>query len=136
MEQRLETARGFGATPVHLTEEDPRAVVKEATEGRGVDLAIEAVGDPRALDSAIRLARKGGTVSIVGVYAERVEVHMGLAWIKALTLVSGQANVIGHLDPVLALLAAGRVDPSPLVTHHMRSRRRPRPTRCTTGARR
>ena len=116
---RLELATRFGAQAVHLTEEDPRAAVKSATGGRGVDLAIEAVGDPRALDMAIRMAAKGGTVSIVGVYAERAEVHMGLAWIKSLRLVGGQANVIAHLDPVLALLASGRLDPAPLVTHHM-----------------
>jgi 2-desacetyl-2-hydroxyethyl bacteriochlorophyllide A dehydrogenase len=119
VEQRLEVARGFGAQPVHLTEEDPRAAVKEATEGRGVDLAIEAVGDPRALEMAIRLARPCGTVSIVGVYAERVEVHVGLGWIKSLRMVMGQANVIAHLDPVLELLGTGRLDPSPLVSHHM-----------------
>jgi 2-desacetyl-2-hydroxyethyl bacteriochlorophyllide A dehydrogenase len=119
VEQRLEVARTFGAEPIHLTEQDPRAEVKRLTEGRGVDLAVEAVGDPRALELAIRLARKCGTVSVVGVYAERVEVHMGLAWIKALKMVMGHANVIAHLDPVLALLASGRLDPSPLVTHHM-----------------
>jgi 2-desacetyl-2-hydroxyethyl bacteriochlorophyllide A dehydrogenase len=119
VEQRLEMARTFGAEPVHLTEQDPRAEIKRITAGRGVDLAVEAVGDPRALELAIRLSRKCGTVSIVGVYAERVEVHMGLAWIKSLRMVMGHANVIGHLDPVLALLAAGRLDPSPLVTHHM-----------------
>jgi threonine dehydrogenase-like Zn-dependent dehydrogenase len=45
---------------------------------------------------------------------------MGLAWIKALTLRTGQANVIGHLDRVLALMQAGVLDPSPIVTHHMR----------------
>ena len=44
---------------------------------------------------------------------------MGLAWIKALRFVMGHANVIGHLDSVLALLASGKLDPSPLVTHHM-----------------
>jgi threonine dehydrogenase-like Zn-dependent dehydrogenase len=44
---------------------------------------------------------------------------MGLAWIKALRIHSGQANVIGHLDAVLALLSSGRLDPGPLVTHHM-----------------
>ena len=58
-------------------------------------------------------------MSIVGVYAERAEVHMGLAWLKSLNIVGGQANVIAHLDPVLTLLAAGRLDPAPLVTHHM-----------------
>ena len=44
---------------------------------------------------------------------------MGLAWIKALTIKTGHANVIRHLDPVLELLATGRLDPAPLVTHHM-----------------
>jgi threonine dehydrogenase-like Zn-dependent dehydrogenase len=116
---RLDVARGFGAAPVHLTEEDPRGAVKAATDGRGVDVAIDAVGDPRALDLAIRVAASCATVSVVGVYAERCEVHMGLAWIKALTLHTGQANVIGHLDRVLALMGAGVLDPGPLVTHHM-----------------
>ena len=119
VDQRLEMARAFGAHAVHLTEQDPKAEVKRLTGGRGVDLAVEAVGDPRALESAIRFVRKCGTLSIVGVYAERVEVHMGLAWIKALHVVMGHANVIGHLDAVLALLASGRLDPTPLVTHHM-----------------
>ena len=117
---RLDVARGFGAAAVHLTEEDPRGAVKAATEGRGVDVAIDAVGDPRALDLAIRVAASCATVSVVGVYAERCEVHMGLAWIKALTLHTGQANVIGHLDRVLALMSAGVLDPGPLVSHHMR----------------
>ena len=47
------------------------------------------------------------------------EVHLGVVWIKALNWRSGQANVIGHLDRVLAMLAAGILDPSPLVTHRM-----------------
>jgi alcohol dehydrogenase len=119
VEARLEMARGFGAVPVHLTEDDPRAAVKAATAGRGVDVAIEAVGEPRALELAIRLSASCGTVSVIGVYAERCEVHMGLAWIKALTVRTGQANVIGHLDRVLALMQAGVLDPSPIVTHHM-----------------
>jgi 2-desacetyl-2-hydroxyethyl bacteriochlorophyllide A dehydrogenase len=120
VEDRLRMAESFGATPVHLSEQDPRGEVKKLTEGRGVDLAVDAVGHPEALDLALRLARKAGTVSVTGVYAEKVEVHMGVLWIKALTLTSGHANVIKHLDPVLDLLAAGELDPSPLVTHHMK----------------
>lgn len=119
VEERLRMAASFGATPVHLTEEDPRAVVKGLTEGRGVDVSIDAVGHPDALELAIRLARKTGTVNAIGVYAERCEVHMGLVWIKALRMVTGFANVLGHVDRVLALLEAGALDPSPLVTHHM-----------------
>jgi 2-desacetyl-2-hydroxyethyl bacteriochlorophyllide A dehydrogenase len=120
VEDRLKMAESFGATPVHLTEQDPRGEVKKLTEGRGVDLAVEAVGHPEALDLALRLARKAGTVSVTGVYAERTEVHMGVLWIKALTLTSGHANVIKHLDRVLELLSAGELDPAPLVTHHMK----------------
>jgi 2-desacetyl-2-hydroxyethyl bacteriochlorophyllide A dehydrogenase len=119
VEARLEMARRFGATPVHLHEQSPRDEVRARTGGRGVDVAVEAVGDPRALESAIRLTAKAGVVSVVGVFAERCEVHMGLIWIKSLQLRTGQANVIGHLDAVLDLLASGRVDPAPLVTHHM-----------------
>ena len=117
--ERLELARSFGAQPVHLTEEDPRAAVKEATGGRGVDSAIEAVGHADALELACRVTRKAGTVSVIGVYAERTQVHMGIVWIKALTVKTGQANVIGHVDRVLAMMDAGVLDPSPLVTHHM-----------------
>jgi 2-desacetyl-2-hydroxyethyl bacteriochlorophyllide A dehydrogenase len=116
---RLEMARSFGAIAVHLTEESPRDVARSLTEGRGVDATVDAVGHPDALDLAIRLARKAGTVVAIGVYAEPCRVHMGLVWIKALTLKSGHANVIGHVDRVLGMLAAGTLDPSPLVTHHL-----------------
>ena len=119
VDARLDVARAFGATPVHLNERKPRDVIRGATDGRGVDVAIDAVGHPDALGLAIRLARDAGTVVAIGVYAEPVEVHMGLVWIKALTLKSGQANVIGHVDRVLGMLAAGSLDPTPLVTHHL-----------------
>jgi 2-desacetyl-2-hydroxyethyl bacteriochlorophyllide A dehydrogenase len=117
--ERLQVARSFGVQAVHLDEEDPRAAVRAATEGRGADVCIDAVGHPSALDLAVRLARKCGTVQAVGVYAERAEVHMGLVWIKSLGLRCGHANVIGHLDRVLAMMSAGLLDPAPLVTHRM-----------------
>jgi 2-desacetyl-2-hydroxyethyl bacteriochlorophyllide A dehydrogenase len=116
---RLEMAHRFGAIPIHLTEENPRDVARRLTSGRGVDAGIDAVGHPDALDLAIRLTRKAGTIVAIGVYAEPARVHMGLVWIKALTLHSGHANVIGHVDRVLGMLAAGTLDPTPLVTHHL-----------------
>jgi 2-desacetyl-2-hydroxyethyl bacteriochlorophyllide A dehydrogenase len=117
--ERLQMAESFGATAVHLSEGDARAAAREATGGRGVDVCIDAVGDPRALELALRLTRKCGTVQTIGVYAERCEVHMGLLWIKALRLCSGHANVIGHVDSVLAMMSSGQLDPAPLVTTHM-----------------
>lgn len=123
--ERLAVAEIFGAQAVHLNEDDPRAAVREVTEGRGVDVCIDAVGHPQALDLALKLARKCGTVQAVGVYAERAEVHMGLLWIKALHVCAGHANVIGHVDRVLALMSAGLLDPTPLVTHHMKLEQAP-----------
>jgi 2-desacetyl-2-hydroxyethyl bacteriochlorophyllide A dehydrogenase len=117
--ERLAMAESFGAQAVHLEDDDPRAAARAATGGRGVDVCIDAVGHPKALDLALRLTRKCGTVEAIGVYAERAEVHMGLMWIKALRMCTGHANVIGHIDRVLALMSAGVLDPGPLVTHHM-----------------
>ena len=117
--ERLAMAESFGAEPVHLSDGDPRAAARAATEGRGVDVCIDAVGHPQALDLALRLTRKCGTVQAIGVYAERCELHMGLLWIKSLQLCAGHANVIGHVDRVLAMMSAGLLDPTPLVTHHM-----------------
>lgn len=120
VEERLAMAESFGAIPLHLTEDDVRARVKEETEGRGVDGAVDAVGHPDALDMACRLTRKAGTVSATGVYAEPIQLHMGIVWIKGLTLKTGQANVIAYVDPVLERLKSGELDPTPLVTHHMK----------------
>ena len=119
VEDRLAVAKTFGATPVHLNEDDPRAAVKAATEGRGVDGTVDAVGHPDALELACRITRKAGTVSATGVYAERLNLHMGIVWIKALTLKTGHANVIKHVDPVLEKMVKGELDPGPLVTHRM-----------------
>jgi 2-desacetyl-2-hydroxyethyl bacteriochlorophyllide A dehydrogenase len=118
--QRLEMAKSFGAIPLHLDEDEPKRAVRAATEGRGVDVVVDAVGDPAPLAMAISLARDAGTVSGIGAYAGRGEVPLGLAWLKGLTLRLGLANVIAHVDRVLALMDAGILDPAPLVTHHMK----------------
>ena len=118
--ERLQVAAAFGAEPVHLGEQDAHALVRAATDGRGVDVCIDAVGDPKVLESAIRLTRACGSIQCIGVYAERAEVHMGLLWLKAITLRGGHANVLGHVDRVLAMMDAGVLDPTALVTHHMK----------------
>ena len=117
--ERLEMAGRFGATPLHLTEDEPKKAVRAATEGLGVDVVVDAVGDPGPLALAVSLARDAGTVSGIGAYAGKGEVPLGLAWLKGLQLRLGLANVIAHVDRVLALMEAGKLDPTPLVTHHM-----------------
>ena len=45
---------------------------------------------------------------------------MGMVWVKSLSVHTGHANVIAHVDTVLDLMKDGRLDPLPLVTHHMK----------------
>jgi 2-desacetyl-2-hydroxyethyl bacteriochlorophyllide A dehydrogenase len=116
---RLDMARRFGAAPIHLIDEDPKRAIRAATDGAGVDVVVDAVGDPAPLALAISLVRDAGTVSGIGAYAGKGEVPLGLAWLKGVTLRLGLANVIAHVDRVLAMISAGLLDPAPLVTHHM-----------------
>lgn len=120
VEARLEMAKQFGAVPLHLSEDEPKRAVRGETDGRGVDVVVDAVGDPAPLAMAVSLCRDAGTVSGIGAYAGQGEVPLGLAWLKGLTLRLGLANVIAHVDRVLGLLEAGKLDPSPLVTHRMK----------------
>jgi 2-desacetyl-2-hydroxyethyl bacteriochlorophyllide A dehydrogenase len=120
VEARLAMAERFGATPLHLDQDEPKKAVLAETEGRGVDVVVDAVGDPGPLAMAVSLCRDAGTVSGIGAYAGQGEVPLGLAWLKGLTLRLGLANVIAHVDRVLGLLEAGTLDPSPLVTHRMK----------------
>ncbi len=117
--ERLDMARNFGAIPIHLTDEEPKRAIRAATAGAGVDVVVDAVGDPAPLALAISLVRDAGTVSGIGAYAGKGEVPLGLAWLKGVTLRLGLANVIAHVDRVLAMISAGLLDPAPLVTHHM-----------------
>jgi len=117
---RLAMAESFGATPLHLTEEEPKRAVRGATEGRGVDVVVDAVGDPGPLAMAVSLVRDAGTISGIGAYAGKGEAPLGLAWLKGVTVRLGLANVIAHVDRVLGLIEAGKLDPSPLVSHRMK----------------
>ncbi len=117
--ERLEMAGSFGATPIHLADGHPKRVVRGATDGLGVDLAVDAVGNADPLSLAISLARDAGSVSVVGAHAGSAEVPLGLTWLKGLTITTGLANVIAHVDRVLDMIATGLLDPAPIVTHRM-----------------
>ena len=84
-----------------------------------MDAAIDAVGHADALELAVRLTRKGGTVAAIGVYAERIDVHMGIIWIKAPDPEDRTSERDRPRRPGAGDDEAGLLDPSPLVTHHM-----------------
>src|SRR5919201_1345438 len=118
---RLALARGTGATPIHVDERNPATALAEATDGRGADAVIDAVGHPSAFEGAIDAVRRGGTVVIAGVYSsETVELQLGAYWSRALTLrFAGITPVHAWWERALAALGRGEVDPTPIVSHHL-----------------
>lgn len=118
---RLELASIAGAVPVDARAQHPQTALADATDGRGADVVIEAVGSPSAFESAMGVVRRGGRAVIVGVYAgESVEVQLGVYWARALTLrFTGICPVHAWWEQAMAEVGAGRMDPTPLISHRM-----------------
>ncbi len=103
--ERLALAEAFGARPVHVLDEDPRAVLGRATEGRGADVVLEVVGSPEATRAAFELVRPGGTISAAGVHTEeRLAFSPGEAYDKNLTYRAGRTPARRYMEPLLARL--------------------------------
>jgi threonine dehydrogenase-like Zn-dependent dehydrogenase len=118
---RLALVAGTGATPVDVSVANPEMVLARATDGRGADIAIDAVGTPDAYTSAIQVVRRGGRVIVVGMYAgETVELQLGVYWARALDVrFAGETPVHAWWQRTMDSLAAGRLDPSPLISHRL-----------------
>ena len=121
-QQRLEVARRLGATiALNPTDGDPLPEIKRLTEGRGVDVAIEALGRQETFENALRAIRPGGTLSSLGVYSGKV-----VAPYEALYAGLGDQKIVTTLCPggkermrrLMAMIEHRRVDLRPLVTHH------------------
>jgi alcohol dehydrogenase len=119
--ERLALVGRAGATPIDVTARNAKTAVDEVTGGRGADVAIDAVGHPDAFSSAVDVVRRGGRVTVVGVYTgERVDMQLGVWWARALDIrLGGICPVHAWWDRALDELRAGRLDPSPLVSHRL-----------------
>jgi threonine dehydrogenase-like Zn-dependent dehydrogenase len=118
---RLALAAAAGAVPVDVTARHPVTAVAEATGGRGADVVVEAVGHPDAFETAADVARRGATVVVVGMYTgETIPMQLGVWWARAIDLrFSGVCPVHAWWEGAMAELAAGRLDPTPLVSHRL-----------------
>jgi alcohol dehydrogenase len=116
-DNRLETAQRLGATrTVHGGREDAGRRVLELTGGRGVDVAIEAVGVPATFDVCQTVVAAGGRIASIGVFGTSVELHLERLWSRNITLTTRLVDTV-TTPMLLGMLAAGTVDPRPLVTH-------------------
>ncbi len=118
IEYRLDLARKLGAHAV--TAAEAQQTILDRTEGRGADVAIEAVGNESALTAAIMSARGGGTVSVIGAFgAPSFNFPIGYAFARDLTFKIGLANINAHIPELSRLIEKGALDPHPLITHIM-----------------
>jgi threonine dehydrogenase-like Zn-dependent dehydrogenase len=121
---RMEVARRMGADHVvDFRSTDPVAEIMRLTDGRGVDVAIEALGTQATFEGALRVLRPGGTLSSLGVYSTDLTIPLGafgagLSDLKIVTTLcpGGKERMRRLMDVV----GSGRVDLKPLVTHRFK----------------
>ncbi|MFJ3448419.1 NAD(P)-dependent alcohol dehydrogenase [Pseudomonas sichuanensis] len=122
--ERISVARLMGAD--HIVDFRQGNVVEQImalTGGRGVDVAIEALGTQATFEAALRVLRPGGTLSSLGVYSTDLHIPLG-----PFAAGLGDYRIITTLCPggkermrrLMEVVASGRVNVSPLVTHRMR----------------
>jgi threonine dehydrogenase-like Zn-dependent dehydrogenase len=143
--ERLALAADWGgAETLDYTEVGVVDALRETTDGHGPDRCIDAVGmeahgttadarydqvkmglklatdRPSVLRQAIQACRKGGTVSIPGVYGGVVDkLNLGAAFNKGLTLRMGQTHMHRYMKPLLGRIEAGEIDPSRVISHRL-----------------
>lgn len=117
---RLRMSERFGATTTLLADQDPIRVIREATRGRGVDVAVEALGTQTTFENALRVLRPGGTLSSVGVYSGHLQIP-----VEAFGAGLSDHTIVTTLCPggkermhrLMRLVEAQRIDLTPLLTH-------------------
>ncbi|HET6380341.1 MAG TPA: L-threonine 3-dehydrogenase [candidate division Zixibacteria bacterium] len=117
---RLELARRMGADlALDARQPDTADRILEATEGDGVDVVLEMSGSQAALDQALHFITRGGRISLLGIFASPVEVHLSdLVIQKGLRLYGIYGRKIYETwERTQDLLRSGAVDPRPLITH-------------------
>jgi threonine dehydrogenase-like Zn-dependent dehydrogenase len=150
--ERLQLAERGGAETLDYSRcDDVVEELKFRTGGRGPDACIDAVGmeahamtpsgiydeietrlmletdRPMVLRQAIQACRKGGTVSIPGVYAGLLnKLNFGAAFGKGLTFKMGQTNMHKYMKPLLQKILDGAIDPSEVISHRVGLRDAPR----------
>jgi alcohol dehydrogenase len=116
-ENRLEQSKKFGATKtVNSSVRDAVEQVLELTDGKGVDVAIEAVGFPVTFDICQKILKPGGRLANVGVHGKPVELHLEQLWIRNVKITTGLVST-STTPMLLNTVQAGKIKPEQLITH-------------------
>ncbi|HYB19982.1 MAG TPA: alcohol dehydrogenase catalytic domain-containing protein [Thermodesulfobacteriota bacterium] len=115
---RLQVGAALGADRlIDVSIEEPVAVVREETEGIGADLVIESSGSARGLQAAIAMARRMGKILLLGFPEEPVSADFASLARDNQSIYTVRGEGWGNCGRAVSLLASGRVDLKPLITH-------------------
>lgn len=119
-DNRLQTALQFGATDI-VNSGSVNAVekVKAMTGGKGVDVAVEAVGIPATFELCQGLIAPGGRIANVGVHGAKVDLHLESLWAHNITITTRLVDT--ETTPMLLkTVGAKKIDPTRLITHRFK----------------
>jgi len=116
-DNRLEVARRFGATDtINSGKENAAARVMAITDGIGADAVVEAVGVPATFELCQDLVAPGGTIANVGVHGQKADLHLERLWSRNIAITTRLVDT-ATTGMLLRAVAAGKLDPAPLITH-------------------
>ncbi|MFA6598190.1 MAG: zinc-dependent alcohol dehydrogenase family protein [Ignavibacteriaceae bacterium] len=113
-ENRLSVAKTFGATK--LVSKNAVDEIMKLTNGKGVDVAIEAVGISATFDICQAIVAAGGHIANIGVHGKSVELHLEKLWSKTITITTRLVDTV-TIPMLLKTVLSGKVQPEKLITH-------------------
>ena len=119
-DNRLAVSQTFGATQIiNSTSENAAEKVMSLTNGKGVDVAIEAVGIPATFELCQDIIAPGGHIANIGVHGKSVSLHLETLWAKNITITTRLVDTV--TTPMLfKTVQAKKIDPKKLITHHFK----------------
>ena len=115
-QSKLDLARSLGADETFLaTDPELLAKIQAATSGRGPDIAVEVVGAQRSISTAIEVVRRGGTVTLIGNLAPKVEIPLQSVVTRQIRLLGSCASA-GEYRECIALMESGAINVDPLIS--------------------
>ncbi|MFI5305115.1 MAG: zinc-dependent alcohol dehydrogenase family protein [Nitrospiria bacterium] len=119
-ENRLAVSKQFGATHTFSSKDGKAAErVMELTKGKGVDVAIEAVGSPVTFDICQSIIAPGGHIANIGVHGKSVSLQLEKLWDRNITLTTRLVDAV-TTPMLLKIVQSGKVQPQRLITHHFK----------------
>lgn len=120
---RLQAAQRLGATAtVDTTSGDPVKRIRDLTGGRGVDVAIEAVGVPSTFVMCQDIIAPGGVIANIGVHGTKADLHLERLWSANITITTRLVDTV-TTPMLIEALGSGKIDGAALITHHFPAER-------------